>query len=92
VICASDACERGSFMHTVAGTLTKTCFGRLDAPPVVIGARNWISPCAEMEPIYYPQGSWFVDAVHEQLLPLKGYTPTTNQTTGEALKRARAGI
>lgn len=92
VICASDACERGSFMHTVAGGLTKACFGRLDAPPVVIGARNWISPCAEMENDYYPQAGWFLDAIHEQLLPLKDYAPKTNQTTGEALRRARAGI
>jgi 2-oxoisovalerate dehydrogenase E1 component len=45
-----------------------------------------------MENDYYPQAAWFLDAVHEQLLPLKDWKPVTNQTTGEALKRARAGI
>ncbi|MEK7414941.1 MAG: transketolase C-terminal domain-containing protein, partial [Planctomycetota bacterium] len=92
VLLASDACERGSFMHTVASTLGKACFGKLDAPPVVVGARNWISPAAEMENIYYPQPDWIVDAVHEQLLPLKDYQTTSNQSTLEHLRRARLGI
>ena len=76
----------------MANTVARAAFGHLDAPPVVVGARNWISPAAEMEPDYYPQASWIVDAVHEGLLPLKGYAPSTNQGTLELLRRARRGI
>lgn len=92
VLLASDACERGSFMHTMASTITRQAFGRLDAPPVIVGARNWISPAAEMENDYYPQPSWIVDAVHEGLLPLKEHQPTTNQTGTELVRRAKAGV
>lgn len=92
ILLASDACERGSFLHTMGSTIARAAFGQLDAPPVVVGARNWISPCAEMENDYYPQASWIVDAVHENLLPLKGHVPTTNQVTLELLRRARTGI
>lgn len=92
ILLASDACERGSFLHTMGNTIARAAFGHLDAPPVVIGARNWISPCAEMENDYYPQASWIVDAVHENLLPLPGHVPGTNQAILEQLRRARKGV
>ena len=49
VLLASDASERGSFLHTVASNIGRLAFDYLDAPPVVVGARNWITPPAEME-------------------------------------------
>src|SRR5690606_32472365 len=92
LLVASDACERGSYAHAMASTVGRAAFGHLDAPPVVVGARNWISPCAEMEQDYYPQASWIVDAVHEGLLPLPGHRPTTNQGGLELIRRARSGV
>ena len=58
----------------------KLCFDDLDGPPVVIGSRNWITPAAELEASFFPQVSWMLDAIHERILPLKGYQPSTNQT------------
>ena len=92
LLVASDACERGSYAQTMASTVGRAAFGHLDAPPVVVGARNWISPCAEMENDYYPQATWIIDAIHEGLLPLPGHQPTTNQSTLEILRRARLGV
>jgi 2-oxoisovalerate dehydrogenase E1 component len=92
VLLACDAVERGSVMQTVAATLTQLCFDSLDAPPVVIGSRNWITPAAELEPMFFPQTSWFLDAIHERILPLEGYRPETNQTLGELARRARHGV
>jgi 2-oxoisovalerate dehydrogenase E1 component len=92
VLLASDAVERGSVMQTVAASLTQLCFDDLDGPPVVIGARNWITPAAELEALFFPQPSWLLDAIHERILPLKGYTPKTNQSLGEMMRRARAGV
>jgi 2-oxoisovalerate dehydrogenase E1 component len=92
VVLVSEAVERGSVMQTVAATLAQVCFDDLDGPPVVVGARNWITPAPELEAMFYPQPAWILDAVHEQLLPLKGYQPTTNRTGGELLRRARLGI
>ncbi len=92
VLLASDACERGSVMHNVAANLSQLCFDDLDAPPVVVGSRNWISPAAELEKMFFPQAEWLLDAIHEKILPLKGHTSTTRQTKGEMLRRNRLGV
>lgn len=92
VVLASDAVERGSALHNIADNLTTLCFDQLDAPPVVIGAKNWISPAAEMEKDYYPQAEWMVDAIHQRILPLPGHVPTHNYTRGELLRITRKGV
>ncbi len=92
VLLASDACERGSAIQSIAATLTQLAFDHLDAPPVVVGSRNWITPCAEMETDFFPQANWLVDAVHERIVPLPGHQLTTNPTLGELLRRNRTGV
>jgi 2-oxoisovalerate dehydrogenase E1 component len=92
VLLVCDAVERGCVMQTVAATLTQLCFDDLDGPPVVIGSRNWITPAAELETLFFPQPAWLLDAIHERILPLKGHQPQTNQTLGELARRARLGI
>ncbi len=92
VLLVSDACERGSFLHTVASHLTRYAFDFLDAPPAVLGSRNWITPAAEMEDLFFPQPEWIIDAVHELILPLEGHRCTTNQSTLEDKRRNRLGV
>lgn len=92
VLLASEAVERGSFLQTVAASLGQLCFDDLDAPPLVVGSRNWITPPAELEEMFVPQPGWLLDAIHEQIRPLPGYRPATNQTSGELVRRARLGI
>jgi 2-oxoisovalerate dehydrogenase E1 component len=92
VLLSCDAAERGSVMQTVAANLTQLCFDDLDAPPVVLASRNWITPAAELEKMFFPQPDWLIDAIHERILPLKGYSPHTNQTIAELAGRARNGV
>jgi 2-oxoisovalerate dehydrogenase E1 component len=92
VLLACDAVDRGSVMQTVAATLTQLCFDDLDGPPAVVGSRNWITPAAELESLFFPQVSWLLDAIHERLKPLAGYRPRTNQSLKEMARRAKAGI
>ncbi len=92
LVLASDACDRGSFLQTVAATVTQAAFDYLDGPAAIVGSRNWITPAAEMEEIFFPQPEWIIDAVHERVLPLEGHQVTTVQTTGELLRRARLGV
>jgi 2-oxoisovalerate dehydrogenase E1 component len=92
VLLVSEAVERGGAMQTVAATLTQLCFDELDGPPVVVGSRNWITPAAELEAMFFPQVSWLLDAISEQLVPLAGHRPTTNRTSGELARRARLGV
>ncbi len=92
VLLSSDACERGSVLQDIAANLSQLAFDYLDAPPVVVGSRNWITPGAEMEDCFFPQPSWMIDAVHEQIVPLAGHVSTTLPTRGELLRRNRLGV
>ena len=92
ILLASDASSRGSFMKDMAQSITELAFDELDAPPVVVGSRNWIVPAYEMEQYYFPQESWIIDAIHEKIIPLKGHRVTNNFTYNEQLRRNREGI
>jgi 2-oxoisovalerate dehydrogenase E1 component len=92
VLLVSDAVERGSVMQTVAANLAQISFDDLDAPPVVLGSRNWITPAPELEAMFFPQPEWLIDAIHERIQPLTGHTPTTNQSLGELIRRSRLGV
>jgi 2-oxoisovalerate dehydrogenase E1 component len=92
VVVSSDACERGSVAQMIAANLGQLAFDYLDAPPVVVGSRNWITPAAEIEESFFPQPEWIIDAIHERIVPLPGHTLSTNPTLGEMSRRNRDGV
>ena len=93
VLLVSDACARGSFLNDVARNITELCFDDLDAPPVVVGAKNWITPPFEFDEFFFPQASWILDSIHEKLLPLEGYTAEVNSCDeAETIRRAKLGV
>lgn len=92
IVLTSDACERGSHLKDMAQTISELAFDYLDAPPVVIGARNWITPAHELEKYFFPQPEWILDAIHERILPLKDHTPTANFTKNEQIRLNKYGI
>ena len=92
VVLVSDACARGSFLNDVARNIGELCFDDLDAPPVVVGAENWITPPFEFDEFFFPQKSWILDAIHEKIVPLPGYVPTHSFTDSEQLRKAKLGV
>ena len=92
LVLVSDACERGSVLNDMARTVTELAFDYLDAPPVVVGARNWITPAHELENYFFPQPEWILDAIDAKIVPLPGHERTTNQTPIEQLRRSRMGV
>jgi 2-oxoisovalerate dehydrogenase E1 component len=92
VVLVSDACARGSFMNDVARNITELCFDDLDAPPVVIGAKNWITPPFEFDEYFFPQANWILDAINDKLVPLAGHVSTTGCTEAEHIRRAKEGV
>ena len=92
LVVSSDAVERGSVMQTIATNVSQVAFDYLDAPVVVVGSRNHVTPAPELESLYFPQPEWIIDAIHERILPLPGHVPSSNQTEGELLRRARLGV
>jgi 2-oxoisovalerate dehydrogenase E1 component len=92
IVIAGDASARGSFLNDLARNITELSFDDLDAPPVVVGSRNWITPAFELEYAFFPQEESFLDAIHEKIVPLKGYIPTYNFTDAEQIRRNKAGV
>ena len=92
IVLTSDACERGSALQTFASKITQFAFDDLDGPPVVVGSRNWITPADEVEDSFFPQPSDILDAVHEHVLPLKGYTPVRECTKSDLMRRSAEGV
>ncbi len=92
ILVASDACERGSIAQTFAAKIAQFAFDDLDAPPVVVGARNWITPADEVEDSFFPFPSDILDAIHEYLQPLDGYTAKRPTDQAELMRRSVHGI
>ena len=92
ILLASDASSRGSFLKEMAQTITELAFDDLDAPPVVVGSRNWITPAHEMEEFFFPQPDWILDAIHEKIMPLKGHKSKTDHSAGKSLKLNKEGV
>ena len=92
ILISGDANSRGSFLNDLARNITELAFNYLDAPPVVVGSRNWITPAYELEEAFFPQPGWFLDAIHEKIVPLPGYVPGENFTDSEQMRRAKMGV
>jgi len=92
IVLASDACARGSILNDFARNISELCFDDLDAPAVVIGARNWITPPFEFDAEFFPQPHWIIDAIHDKILPLKGHISQENNSVTETIRRAKKGV
>ena len=92
IILASDACERGSILNDFARNIGELCFDYLDAPPVVCGAKNWITPPHEFDEEFFPQASWIVDFINDKIMPLKGHVSKQNTSDAEMLRKAKKGV
>ena len=92
IVISGDASARGSFLRDLASNITELAFDYLDAPPVVVGSRNWITPAHELEDYFFPQPEWIIDAIHERILPLEGHICENDFTEAEQLDRNARGI
>jgi len=92
IVLTSDASSRGSFLKEVAQTITELAFDYLDAPPVVVGSRNWIVPAYEMEKYFFPQPDWIIDAIHYKIMPLNGHSPVHDFSDENIISLNRAGV
>ncbi|OQB13260.1 MAG: 2-oxoisovalerate dehydrogenase subunit beta [Firmicutes bacterium ADurb.Bin193] len=92
IVLASDACDRGSYIKDIAAAVSELAFDWLDAPPVCVGARNWITPAYEFDADFFPQVDWIIDAIHQRIMPIAGHTPKSNFTDVEKMRRNKYGV
>lgn len=92
IVLASDASSRGSFLKEMAQTITELSFDHLDAPPVVVGSRNWITPAYEMEEYFFPQPDWILDAINERIITLTGHQNKTDYSVEKSINLNKQGV
>ena len=92
ILLTSDACERASYLKEMAQTVSELAFDDLDAPPVVVGARNWITPAHELEEFFFPQPEWMIDAVDAKIMPLEGHSPKRRVSRNTQIIRKKSGL
>ncbi|MBQ7164244.1 MAG: dehydrogenase [Clostridia bacterium] len=92
ILLASDACARGSILNDMATKISELCFDYLDAPVVVVGAKNWITPPYEFDAEFFPQASWLLDNINDKIMKLDGYVSTTNTSDAEIIRCAKKGV
>ncbi|MBQ8552249.1 MAG: dehydrogenase [Clostridia bacterium] len=92
IVIVGDACERNSVMKDMAANITEFAFDYLDAPPVALGSRNWITPCYELDAEFFPQADGIIDIIHEKLMPIPGYVTKTNCSDVERMERSKKGL
>ncbi len=92
LLVTSDACERNSFLNTIAANVSLMALDDLDAPVGIVGSRNWVTPSIELENYFFPHPAWMLDEIHEHILPLPGYTPTSDRSAAKRIRDARFGV
>ena len=92
IVIVGDAVERGSVMKDMAANIAELAFDYLDAPPVALGSRNWITPAHELETSFFPYPDAIIDCIHEKILPIPGYVPTHNFSDVEKIDRMKKGV
>ena len=92
IIIVGDAVDRNSVMRDMASNISEMAFDYLDAPPVVFGSRNWITPAYEFEKYFFPQADGIIDVISEKLLPIEGRVCEINETELEHIERSKAGL
>ena len=92
IVIVGDAVERNSVMKDMAANITELAFDYLDAPPIALGSRNWITPAHELENFFFPYADAIVDCIHEKIMPLPGHVSTHNYSDLEKIENYKKGI
>ncbi len=92
IIIVGEACSRCSIMSEMASQITLMAFDYLDAPPVVVGSKNWVAPLGVQEEAYYPQVSTILDAVDQLIVPLNERERKNNLSTAETIRKNKLGV
>ncbi len=74
--------EKASVLSDIASRIAQFGFDLLDAPPIALGAH----------PTRPLSATLILDAIHQKLMPLAGYTPETALDTAEKLRLAKLGL
>jgi 2-oxoisovalerate dehydrogenase E1 component len=92
LICISDGCERGNWLHSVSNLIYKDLFNILDQPIELICAPNWITPGADQEWNYFPTSETILSVVNEKFQVLDNFKNQSSSFKQSLHRRSARGI
>lgn len=92
ILIVGDGNERGSVMRDIASGIADFAFDSLDAPPIALGARNWVTPPSVYMNDYQPTVKAILDVIHQRMMPLEGYVPMRDVSAEEKMRRYAKGV
>ena len=92
LICISDGCERGNWLHSVSNLVYKKLFNVLDQPIELISAPNWITPGADQEWNYFPTSETIVSVVDKKFKKLSNFKNNITFPDQSLILRSAKGI
>jgi 2-oxoisovalerate dehydrogenase E1 component len=92
LICISDGCERGNWLHSVSSLVYKKLFNVLDQPIELISAPNWITPGADQEWNYFPTSETIVSVVEKKFKKLSNFKNNITFPDQSLILRSAKGI
>ncbi len=92
LVIVGDSAERASLMRDIASNVSELAFDMMDAPPVVVGARNLPISSQGQAKAILPSTDTILDAIHTKIMPLAGYTPTADFSAKERLRLTKLGL
>lgn len=92
LLVVTDAVTRGSVAESLAQRLQVLAFDDLDAPVVVAGAQDWVSPPLELEDEFFPSVDSIVATVSSLVAPVAASRRADRVTAARLAARMAAGI
>lgn len=92
ILIVGEGTERGSVMRDIASGIAEFAFDHLDAPPIALGARSWVTPPAVYSAHYYATANAILDVIHQRIMPLENYEPLRYESAEEKLRRYQKGV
>ena len=92
LICLSDSCDRGNWMHYVSSLIYSLCFKDLAKPIAVLAAPNWITPGADQEWNYLLTALDVLATINSKIIALEGFKNNREIAEFEGIFRAKLGI
>lgn len=92
ILIVGDGCERGSVMKDMAADINEFAYSYLKAPVAVLGAKNQIIPCYELEEYFFPQPDTIIDVIADRLIQIEGRGKNADLSQKARLERAARGV
>ncbi len=90
VLLINNGYERMNIMKEISQTITELLFDKLEKPPYILGAKNWVTPNGNYDKYIYPTIDQASDLIREKFFNLE--VKNKRPSSSEIIDRKNKGI